>query len=152
MASAASAISSLLGGSAKPSRASITIGDYTVNAIAIHLGLATVRDGHPGMAYMGSISCGISVVVNLNDQVNVPFATLKGLFDLANSVSQEKIKDIVIHFWTDDSATDVICTFSFRGWISQFTTSSDESKNHTLSMSIEPELDEENVLKLTLGN
>ncbi len=152
MASVGSAIGAILGGAAKPSRASVTVGDFTMNALAVHLGIATIRDGHPGMAYMGSISCGISVVINLNDQVNIPFSTLKGLFDLANSVSQEKIKDIVIHFWTDDSATDVICSYSFRGWISQFTASSDETSNHTLTLSLEPELDEKNVLKMTLGN
>ena len=121
-----SAVSAMLGGGAKPTRASITIGDFTVHALAVHIGLATVRDGHPGMAYMGSISCGITVVINLSDQLNVPFSTHRGIFDLANSVSQEKIKVIKINFWTDDSATDVVCSYAFRGWISQYTSATDE--------------------------
>ena len=56
--------------------------------------------------------------------MNVPFATVKKFFDLANIATRDKIKDIKIEFWTDDSRMDALCTLAFKGWISSWNVTS----------------------------
>lgn len=81
------------------------------------------------------------------------FDTLKKLFDLANIVTREKIKDIKVEFWQDDSQQDALCTYAFKGWISHWSTGSGgDGSNHILSLSIQPALDSKNFVDLRLGN
>ena len=113
-----------------------------------------------GTPMMGSISCAIAIVVNLNDQVNVPFATLNTLFNLAYGITRDKIKDVKLIFWADDAKQDVICTYTFRGWISNYVTATGVSKisaednttNHLLTLTIQPELDPKQFVRIQLGN
>ena len=78
--------------------------------------------------------------------------TLRSLFDLANIVTRDKIKDIKIDFWLDDSRTDVVCSCSFKGWISRFHINSSGDANHTLSLSLEPALNKDHFHKFDMGN
>ena len=110
---------------------------------------------------MGSISCSVLVMVDLNDQLNLPFGTLQSLFNLALGVTREKIRDIVLTFWSDDSAENVICSYSFRGWISHYVTTTglgrssgkeDQATNHVLTLTLQPELNQNHFVKIALGN
>ena len=91
--------------------------------------MGTLSDGMTGMPAMGTLSCAIAVVVNLNDQVNIPFATLNTIFRLAYGVTRDKIQDVVLTFWADDAKQNVTCTYSFRGWISNYVTATGSSKS-----------------------
>ena len=145
---------------AQPTIASVTIGGTDLNAIGIHFGMGTVGDGISGMPLMGSLNCAIAVVVNLNDQVNVPFDKLNTLFNLAYIVTRDKIQDIKLIFWADDAKQDVICTYTFRGWISNYVTATGSSRNsgegdstnHILTLTLQPELDQKQFVKIQLGN
>ena len=145
---------------AQPNIAQVAIGSNEFRAIGIHFGVSTLNNG-AGMPLMGNVSCAILVMVDLNDQINLPFTTLRSLFDLSYGVTREKIQDIVLTFWTDDSAVDVICSYSFRGWISNYVTTTgmgrassreNDATNHVLTLTLQPELDANNFVKLTLGN
>ncbi len=146
---------------AQPSIATVSIGSNRFNAIGIHFGLSSLRDGMAGMPVMGSMACSIAVVVNLNDQVNLPFVMLNDIFQLSHHVTREKIQDIKLTFWADDAKQDVICTYSFRGWITNYVTATGVSRgsseggdatNHLLTLTLEPELDQQQFIKVQLGN
>jgi hypothetical protein len=150
-------------GTRQPNIASVSIGGTTFRAVGVHFGISTLTSGLAGMPMMGSLACSIAVTVNLNDQANIPFQTLSKLFNLANVVTRDKIQDIVLTFWTDDAAQDAICTYSFRGWISSYvtTTGTDNTAapadaamrtNHLLSLTFQPELDDKQFVKIQLGN
>lgn len=86
----------------------------------------------------------------MHDDANLPFATVQKLFQLANIVTRDKIKDIKIEYWKDDGKKDVLSTFSFKGWISHFNVSS--GANHILTISLQPALDSKNFVDLKHGN
>jgi hypothetical protein len=146
---------------AQPNIASVSISSNTFRAVGVHFGVSTLNNGSPGMPLMGSISCSVLVMVDLNDQVNMPFATLQSIFTLSYGVTREKIQDIVLTFWSDDSAENVICSYSFRGWISNYVTTTgmgrassreNDATNHVLTLTLQPELDVNNFVKIQLGN
>ena len=101
---------------------------------------------------MGSLFCTVDFNVDINDDINMPFATLKALFELANIATSDKIKDIKIEFWRDDSKTDVVCSYSFRGWINHFNITSSEDSNHVLSLSVQPAMSKQNFHEFNMGN
>lgn len=136
---------------AEPSNTTITIDGQKFNAISAHVALSTIHDD-AGMPLMGSTRCAIECVVDMHDNVNLPFSTLKSLFNLANVVTRDKIKDIKIEFWQDESQQDALCTYTFKGWISHFVTGSGSGTNHMLSLSIQPALDKTNYVDLQIGN
>ena len=89
---------------AQPNIAQVSIGPNSFRAVGVHFGISTLNNGFPGTPLMGSISCSVLVMVDLNDQVNMPFGTLQSVFNLAYGVTRDKIQDIVLTFWSDDSA------------------------------------------------
>ena len=145
---------------AQPNIASVSIGPSTFRAVGVHFGVSTLNNGSPGMPLMGSISCSVLVMVDLNDQINMPFPTLQSIFELSYGVTREKIQNIKLTFWADDSAENAICAYTFRGWISNYVTttgmgrSSKEGQpsNHVLTLTLQPELDATNFVKIQLGN
>ncbi len=144
---------------AQPNISSVSIGPNTFRAVGIHFGVSTLNNGAPGVPLMGSVSCSVLVMVDLNDQTNLPFSTLQSIFNLSYAVTREKIQDIVLTFWSDDSAENAICTYTFRGWISDYTTttgfgnaSASSGMNHILTLTLQPELDASNFVKIALGN
>lgn len=134
-----------------PSNTTITIDNTKLNAYSTQVGISTVTDAH-GMPMMASTVCSMEFTADMHDKVNVPFAAVKKFFDLANMVTQDKIKDIKIEFWTDETHNDALCTLSFRGWLSSWHISSGGGSNHILSISIQPALGKQNYHDLTLGN
>lgn len=136
---------------ANPSVTSVTIDGETFNALSTHISLSTTHGG-VGMPMMGSLVCAIEVTIDMHDTENISFATLQKLFVLASTVVKDSIKDIKIQFWTDESQLDAICTYSFRGWISHYSNTSGGGSNHTLNLSLQPELDAKQFVNITMGN
>jgi len=133
------------------SNASVTIDGEKFNALSAHVGLETHHDGF-GLPTMGTKRTIINCVVDIHDTTNMPFATLQKLYTLADGVTRDKIKDIKIEFWQDENQSDAICVYSFRGWISAFHVSGGGGVNHLLNINLQPELDREQFVKLTLSN
>lgn len=136
---------------AQPSVTTVTIDGNKFNAASASFSLATASD-NAGMPQMGSLSCGIDVVVDIHDNQNMPFNTLKSLFELANVVTRDKVKDVKLEFWQDEKRQDVICSYAFKGWISHWQTGSGGGGNHTLSMSIQPAIDSKNFSEMKISN
>jgi hypothetical protein len=134
-----------------PSNVTITIDDTKLNAFSTQAGISTEDNGH-GMPTMSTLTCAIDFAADLHDTKNVPFATVKKYFDLANVPTKDKIKDIKIEFWQDESHKEAICTLSFKGWISSWSISAGGGSNHVLSVSIQPALDQQNLHDIQLGN
>ena len=144
---------------AQPNISSVSIGSNKFRAVGVHFGVSTLNNGSPGTPLMGSVSCSVLVMVDMNDQVNMPFSTLQGIFNLSYGVTREKIQDIVLTFWSDDNAEDAICSYTFRGWISDYTTTTGFGNSnassgmyHILTLTLQPELDASNFVNIALGN
>jgi hypothetical protein len=136
---------------AQPALTTVTVDGDKFNAISTHVGITTRHD-QTGLPMMGSLQCSIQFVVNMHDDQNMPFSLLNKLFGLANIVTTDKIKDIKIEYWKDESQQDALCTYSFKGWLSHFSTNSGEGANHLLSMTVQPALDTKNFIDLKMGN
>ena len=135
----------------QPSNATVTVDGTKFNAFTVHLGIETLHD-HTGVPMMGAPQYSIDCCVNMHDTDNVPFGTLSQLYQLANGTTRDKVVDIKVEFWTDESQQDAICTYSFRGWISAFHTSGGGGGNHTLAMTFVPELNKQQYVDLQIGN
>jgi hypothetical protein len=136
---------------AAPSITTVSIDGQKFNALSASVSFATASDS-AGMPQMGSLSCGIDVVVDIHDNQNMPFATIRKLFDLANVVTRDKIKDVKIEYWQDEHQQDVICSYAFKGWISHWHTSSGGGSNHVLSLSLQPAINSQNFSDLRISN
>ena len=136
---------------AQPSNTTVTIDGNTFNALSAHIGISTLHT-HNGMPRMGTLQTAIAFVVDMHDNDNMPYATLQKIFTLAQTVTPDKIKDIKIELWQDENQQDALCTYSFKGWISEFSTGSGGGSNHTLSIRVQPALDQQNFIDLKMGN
>ncbi len=136
---------------AQPSNSTVTIDGNKFNAMAAHVSFATLHD-HTGMPMMGSLQCVMQFVVDLHDTENMPYATLNALYTLANGVTRDKVKDVKVEFWTDESQSDAICTYSFKGWVSEFSTGSGGGANHTLNLRVQPLLSDQQYINVEMGN
>jgi hypothetical protein len=152
---------------ATPYRCTVTIDGTKFNAVATSVRFTTEKD-RAGIAQMGSLRTAIRVWGDFHDDQNLPNSALKKLFELANVVTRDKIKDMKIEFWKDDSHQDALCTYSFKGWISRFETSNPhglastetngdhpaapDNLNHMLVMDLEPALNQANFKEITMSN
>jgi hypothetical protein len=158
---------------AAPYRSTVTIDGDKFDAVSTSVVFSTLKD-KAGMPEMGSLQTTIRVWVDFHDDTNMPHGTLKKLFELANVVIREKIKDMKIEFWKDDSKQDALCSYGFKGWISRFETSniipegvgmaqaagygtaSSQTAlgaiNHLLVMDLEPVLNQQNFKEIKMSN
>lgn len=158
---------------ATPSRCTVTIDGTKFDAVSTSIKFGTEKD-KAGMPQMGSLTTEIRVWADFHDDKNLPFATMKKFFDLANVVTRDKIKDMKIEFWKDDSHQDALCSYSFKGWVSRFETANpsgatrtinlhngDGEKafqgiapqlNHMLVLDLEPVLNQENFTDVKMSN
>lgn len=137
---------------AKPSVTTVTVDGLRFNAHTANVSISTSAD-MAGMPGMGSLNAAVQVVVDMHDNVNMPFSTLKHLFTLTSVVTRDKVKDIKIEYWQDESQQDALCVYSFKGWISNWSTGSGgDGSNHTLQLSLQPALDTKNFTELQLSN
>jgi hypothetical protein len=158
---------------AAPYRCTVTIDGTKFDAVSTSIKFGTEKD-KAGMPQMGSLTTEIRVWADFHDDQNIPFATVKKFFDLANVVTRDKIKNMKVEFWKDDSHQDALCSYSFKGWISRFETSnpSDSTRainlhagngeksfqgiaprlNHMLVLDLEPVLNQENFTDVKMSN
>jgi hypothetical protein len=158
---------------AAPYRCTVTIDGTKFDAVSTSVTFATDKD-KTGMPTMGSLITEIRVWADFHDDKNLPFGTIKKFFDMANVVTRDKIKDMKIEFWKDDSHQDALCSYAFKGWISRFETSNDKeftkgmdlgdedehkaflglapALNHMLVLDLEPTLSQEHFGDLKMSN
>jgi len=157
---------------AAPYRCTVTIDGTKFDAVSTSVAFVTEKD-KSGMPKMGSLVTEVRVWADFHDDKNLPFSAVKKFFDLANVVTRDKIKDMKIEFWKDDSHQDALCSYSFKGWISRFETSNDKEfteamdldgdddkvfqgvapdLNHLLVLDLEPTLSQEHFGDLKISN
>ncbi len=152
---------------ASPFRCTVTIDGTKFDAVGTSVKFNTEKD-RAGMAQMGSLTTSIRVWADFHDDTNLPHAALKKLFTLANVVTRDKIKDMKIEYWKDDSRQDALASYSFKGWISRFETSNPHQLvsgagndthpappsdlNHMLVLDLEPALNQQNFNEIKMSN
>jgi hypothetical protein len=136
---------------AQPLVTTVTIDGNKFDALSASVGVTTQTDA-VGLPMMGTFQPRIELIVDIHDDKNMPYATLQKLFQLAKTVTRDKIKDVKIEFWKDENRQDVVCSYVMKGWISHFQTNSAGGENHTLKLSIQPALDPQNVFTVDMSN
>lgn len=145
-----------------PYRSTVTIDGTKFDAVSTSVVFKTDKD-RTGMPQMGSLHTDISVVIDFHDDTNLPHSALKKLFDLSNVVTRDKVKDMKIEFWKDDSHQDALLSYKFKGWISHFHTSNpstgsmgsdgaDAMLNHMLVLHLEPSMNQQNFKDISMSN
>jgi hypothetical protein len=137
---------------AQPSVTTVTIDGEKFDALSASVSFSTATD-KSGLPMMGSFTSSIEIIVDIHDNKSFPFSTIKKLFEMSKVVTKDKIKDVKIEFWQDENRQDVICSYAFKGWISHWHNGSGgNGANHTLSMSIQPAIDDKNFNDLRISN
>ena len=158
---------------AAPYRCTVTIDGTKFDAVSTSVTFGTEKD-KTGMPQMGSLTTEIRVWADFHDHTNLPFSAVSKFFTMANVVTRDKIKDIKIEFWRDDSHQDALCSYGFKGWVSRFETSNgneftkgmnlggvEDDKafqglvpelNHLLVLDLEPVLNQENFADVKMSN
>jgi hypothetical protein len=149
-----------------PGRVSVTIDGTKFNTIETVFTMSAVRPS-TGMRVPNMLQTKVHVWVDLFDDQNFPFNSLKKMFDLANVPNSNNCKEIKLEFWKDDQMQDVICSYKFTGWISTFkvynpiialsehpmvTDAADRVYNHVLHMELEPVLNTDSRKDVTISN
>ena len=156
---------------ASPYRCTVTLDGTKFDAVSTTVRFKSEKD-RAGMPQMGSLTTQIRVIADFHDDKNVPYSAIKKFFDLANVVTRDKIKEVKIEFWKDDSHQDALCSYAFKGWISRFETSNphpagaagDEGDfmtdptsafptlNHVMVLDLEPAINQENFKEIKMSN
>ncbi len=89
----------------RPWGSTVTIDDVRFNAHSVSFNFTSSAD-RSGMPMMGSLQASVEVTIDIHDDVNMPFDSLKKLFQLANVVTRDKIKPVKIELWKDESRQD----------------------------------------------
>jgi|SRR5579863_1914477 hypothetical protein len=145
-----------------PYRSTVTVDGTKFDAVSTSVVFMTDKD-RAGMPQMGSLHTQIKVVIDFHDDTNLPHSALKKLFDLSNVVTRDKVKDMKIEFWKDDSHQDALLSYSFKGWISAFHTSNPstgsldaggakDKLNHMLVLELEPSMNQQNFKDISMSN
>ena len=140
-----------------PGRVSVTVDGTKFNAVEAAYSMATQKDP-AGMPVLQTLNTSVFVRVDLNDDKNAPYDTIKKLFELGNVPNREKLKEIKVEFWKDDTMKDVICAYAFKGWISIFRTTNTGHNgaaggyNHVLELELTPIINKENHQEVKISN
>jgi len=137
-------------------RATLTFDGEKIDVVEAIFSMHTSQDP-TGMPMMQTLNTTVQVRIDLHDTQNIKFQTLKKLFDLSNVATREKIKDMKIELWNDDSKKDVICSFKCKAWISSFRVSNvggdaGATYNNVLDIGLTPVHNQANYQEITLGN
>lgn len=143
---------------ATPYRSTCTIDGEKFDCVSISVAFETEKD-RTGMPQMGSLKTNIRCLIDFHDDKNLPYSTLNKLFDLANVVTRDKVKDVKIEFWKDENHQDALCSYNFKGWISNFHTcnpapseTNKNALNHMLVLTLEPSLNQQNFKEIRFSN
>ncbi len=152
-----------------PYRCTVTVDGTKFGAVSTSVQFSTEKD-RSGVPQMGSLTTAIRVWADFHDDQNLPFSTVKKIFDLANVVTKDKIKPMKIEFWKDDSRQDALCSYSFNGWIRRFETTNPieltaldkemeaqfrsltPDLNHVLVLDLEPAMNQQNFKEIKMSN
>jgi hypothetical protein len=151
-----------------PYRSTCTIDGNKFDCLSISVSFATDKD-RAGMPQMGSLQTNIRAYVDFHDDQNMPYSTMNSLFTLANVVTKDKVKDVKLEFWKDESQQDALVSYSFKGWISGFhtmnpyqstsaatasssSTTNSAGVNHIMVLDLEPSLNQQNFSDISLSN
>jgi len=137
--------------------------------VSISVAFSTERD-RAGMPQMGSLKTNIRCLVDFHDDQNIPYSALSKMFELANVVTRDKVKDMKVEFWKDESHQDALCSYSFNGWIRRFETTNPieltaldketeaqfrsltPDLNHVLVLDLEPAMNQQNFKEIKMSN
>jgi hypothetical protein len=154
---------------ATPYRCTVTIDGTKFGAVSTSVQFSTDKD-RAGVPQMGSLNTAIRVWADFHDDQNLPFSTMKKIFDLANVVTQDKIKAMKIEFWKDDSRQDALCSYNFNGWVRRFETTNPieltgldqdlqeqlrslaPDLNHVMVLDLEPAMNQKNFKEIRMSN
>lgn len=154
---------------ATPSRCTVTIDGTKFDAVSSNVQFTTDKD-RSGVPQMGSLSTMIRVWADFHDDKNLPFSAIKKMFDLANVVTNDKIKPMKIEFWKDETRQDALCSYSFKGWVRRFETTNPieldgldkeveaqfrsimPDLNHMLVLDLEPAMNQQNFKDIKMSN
>jgi hypothetical protein len=140
-----------------PYRVNLSYDGTAVSVVEANFIMNTQKDP-AGMPVMQTLTTTVQVRIDLHDDQNIPFQTIKKFFDLSNVATREKIKDLKLEFWKDDSKKDVICSFKCKAWISSFRVSNTggdvggSTYNNVLDIEFTPVHNQANYQEITLGN
>ena len=152
-----------------PYRCTVTIDGTKFGAVSTNVQFTTDKD-RSGVPQMGSLSTVIRVWADFHDDKNLPFSAIKKMFDLANVVTNDKIKPMKIEFWKDETRQDALCSYSFNGWIRRFETTNPieldgldkeveaqfrsimSDLNHMLVLDLEPAMNQQNFKDIKMSN
>jgi hypothetical protein len=137
-------------------RATLTFDGEKIDVVEAVFAMHTAADPS-GMPMMQTLNTTVQCRIDLHDIQNIKFQTLKKLFDLSNVATREKIKEMKIELWNDDSKKDVICSFKCKAWISSFRVSNiggdtGATYNNVLDIELRPVHNQANYQEITLGN
>lgn len=148
---------------ASPYRSTCTIDGTKFDAMEISVVFETAKD-RAGMPQMGSLKTTIKVIADFHDDKNLPFGTISKLFELAKVATRDKVKDVKLEYWKDESHQDALCSYKFKGWISGFqtcnpagtdsglATNGNPNLNHMLILDLEPVLNQQNFKDIAFSN
>jgi len=149
-----------------PGRVTVTIDGTKFNAIESVFLMNTQKDA-AGMPTLQTLNTKVGVWADLFDDKNIPFDTIKKMFNLGNVPDRDKVKDMKIEFWKDDRMQDVICAFKFKGWISKLEVynpvlelnehpavkdAAGRVYNHVLHLELSPIINKENHQEISISN
>jgi hypothetical protein len=140
-----------------PYRVNLSYDGTAVSVVEANFIMNTQKDP-AGMPVMQTLTTAVQVRIDLHDDQNIPFQTIKKFFDLSNVATREKIKDLKLEFWKDDSKKDVICSFKCKAWISSFRVSNTggdaggTTYNNVLDIEFTPVHNQANYQEIVLGN
>lgn len=138
-----------------PGRVTVTIDGTKFDAVDAVFTMGTQKDA-AGMPVLQTLATSVHVRVDLNDDRNIPYATIEKLFKLGNVPDRTKLKEMKVEFWHSDNKEDVTCAYKFKGWISLFKVSNQgggaTGYNHLLDMELTPIINKENYQEVTIGN
>ena len=149
-----------------PGSVSVTIDGTKFNTIETVFTMGTKKEA-TGVPVSKTLKTKVHVWVDVYDDQNFPFDSIKKMFDLANVPDRSKFKDMKIEFWKDDRTQDVICSHKFKGWIGKFevynpvlglpkhpmvTDAENRVYNTVLHMELEPILSQGSYREVTISN
>ena len=140
-----------------PGRVSVTIDGTKFNALEAVYAMGTQKDP-AGMPVLQTLNTAVHLRVDMNDDKNIPFETVKTLFELGNVPDRSKLKEMKVEFWKDDTMQDVVCSYKFKGWISMFRTTNTGHNgaaggfNHVLEIELTPIINKENHQEVKISN
>ena len=115
----------------------VSIGGIKFKSNNVNLSLSTHRDS-TGLPILQNLQTTVIVQLDMYDEDNMPFPSLKSLFEMAKLPIGANVNDVDIDFYKDDAGTDVICSYHFKGWITRYETYTTPGSNGILTLELCP--------------